>query len=343
MIERNENGDKTKKQKFSYSKLNQYENCPYAYNLKYNEGHYANEPNLAAFYGVTVHKILEIELTLIKNGRPINYDLLKTDFQKYNIPKRNPYDRDGDIFGTEILKKKFPRDWYEFGKDEKNYDIKAEEFLERGIYRFPEYMEQHPELEIVGAEVGFQFEYRGYTFTGFIDRLLKERGKDRYLIFDIKTKGKRFPDKELTTPLQFVCYAKAVRDMYGDDVEIECYYDLPTVDAIQPAGTKGFEARGWKKIDKLLDGIEAGDWRPRSGRLCAWCSYRPHEGQPENVKNLCPYFNLSTKTEVSYDVEFEWEGPDKHDEVMKKFLERVRLEEGESKKRLDIQNFDFDF
>ena len=103
MIERNENSDKTKKQKFSYSKLNQYENCPYAYNLKYNEGHFYNVPSLAASFGTLVHKIEENISHLIMNGRPVNYEMLRKDFWNMNVPKRNKYDRDGDIFGANFL------------------------------------------------------------------------------------------------------------------------------------------------------------------------------------------------------------------------------------------------
>lgn len=333
-----------KKEKFSYSKLNQYETCPFCYDLKYNKGIYVSEPSIAPLYGVLVHKILEIEAQEIKNGRPINYEMLKADFQNYNIPKRSKYDRDGDIFGSNLLAKKFPKDWMDFDtKSGKSYAVKAIDFLDWGIYRFPKYMEEHPELEVVGTEIGFTFEYRGYLFTGFIDRLLKERGKDRYLIFDIKTKDSPFKDKDLTTPLQFVCYARALRETYGKDIKIECYYDLPTIDLIQAAGTKGFELRGMKKIDKLLDGIEAEEFPPHSSPLCKFCSFRPHEGQPDEAQDLCPYFSLWEKDNPTYDVYFEWEGTENHEKVMQKYWERKRLEEENAGKQIDVSSFDFDF
>lgn len=331
-----------KREKFSYSKLSQYENCPFCYDLKYNKGYYISEPSIAPFYGVLVHKILEIEADYIKRGIPIDYEQLKYDFINYNIPKKNKYDRDGDIFGIKVLEQKFPRDWVDFDtKSGKSYGVKANDFLDSGIYRFEKYMREHPELEIVGTEIGFEFIYRNYIFSGFIDRLLKERGKDRFLIFDIKTKDSPFKKEELTTPLQFVCYSKALREKYGENISIECYYDLPTIDLVQEAGTKGFEKRGMKKIDKLLDGIENHFFEPSPSPLCHWCVFKPHEGQNPQVKGLCPYYSLWTPSNRINEVKFSWEGPENHDKVMLKYNKRIEEEEGV--RNNTNNNFDFDF
>ena len=319
--------------RFSYSRLEQYNNCPYAYNLKYNEGHYISTDSVAAPFGSLCHKIIEQTCAMIKNGRPINYESLKRDFIEMNIPKRNKYDRTGDLFGTKILEQRYQKEWHDSftPKGHKSYEMRAKEFLETGIYMFPKYCEEHPELEIVGAEIGFEFEYRGYVFMGFIDRVMKVKGKDSYIIFDIKTKDSPFPDKELVTPLQHVIYCRALRGMYGEDIEINCYYELPFVDGgiWQHAGTKGFESRGMKKIDKLLDGIEAGDWHSSPSKLCWWCPFRKKENTPlENC--LCPYYSLyngETKAEC-YEVKNQWRGMEHHEEVMQNFKEQCILESG---------------
>ena len=332
-----------KQEKFSYSKISQYDSCPYCYDLKYNKKYFINEPSIAPFYGTLVHKILEIEADFLKKGKPIDYEELKRDFVEYNIPKRNKFDRDGDIFGTRILAQKFPRDWVDFDtKSGKSYAVKANDFLDWGIYRFEKYMKEHPELEIVGTEIGFEFEYRGYLFTGYIDRLLKEKDADRYLIFDIKTKDSPYRKEELTTPLQFVCYAKALREKYGENIIIECFYDLPTIDLIQEAGTKGFEKRGLKKIDRLLDGIENKNFPPSPSPLCHWCSFKPHEGQPLQAKNLCPYYSLWTPNNRINEVKFEWEGKEKHEKVMQKYFKRIE-EESHNSSRITVDEFDFEF
>lgn len=327
--------------KFSYSRLSQYDSCPFAYDLKYNKGNYFYTPSVAAPFGSLVHSVLEQEALAIKAGKSINYEDLKRDFVELNLPKRNRYD--SDLFGVKILAQKFPKEWHDFDtKSGKSYSVKAQEFLESGIYYFPKFMEQHPELEIIGAEVSFEYEYRGYTFMGFIDRLLKVRGEDIYIIDDIKTKDHPFDDKELITPLQFVCYATWVREHYGKDVQIECYYELPILGGQrQHAGTKGFEKRGLKKIDKILDGIEAGEYQPRPSPLCAWCSYRRAPGVPEE-QNLCPYYSLWTPQKRDcYDVKNAWRGPEHHEEVMEQFREQIALEKGGGVKSGKFWDFDF--
>lgn len=316
----------TKQEKFSYSKIEQYNQCPFAYYLKYVCGNYFYEPNVAAFYGSLVHKILEQITSYLSQGEKIPYAQLKADFMYLNLPKRNRYDRDGDIFGIDKLQKMFSKEWDTFSnKSGLNYRLKADNFLNYGIYDFEKYMLEHPELEIVGAEIPFSFNFRDYIFSGYIDRLLKVKGTKKYLIFDIKTKDTPFSDKDLTTPLQFVVYSKALYERYGDDIEIECYYDLPTLRLIQPAGTNGFFKRGMKKINSILDSIEAKMWEPSPSALCWWCSFRRKNGMEESHM-LCPYYSLWTPDNKTYDKKFEWSGIENYVDVMKKFMRNVEFE-----------------
>lgn len=345
MIENEKNGN-NKKGKFSYSKLNQYENCPYAYNLKYNEGHFYNVPSLAASFGTLVHKIEENISHLIMNGRPVNYEMLRKDFWNMNVPKRNKYDRDGDIFGANILKQRFPRDWYEFDKTDKNFDIKADEYAATGILRQEAYLNEHPDLEIVGVEIGFEIEYHGYVFHGFIDRLLRHRGTNHFELHDIKTKSKPFDKTEVASPLQHFIYAKSLFSKYGDDIVIDHFYDLPIVGMLQPCMTKGGYARCETKLDKLLDGIDMKDYHAKKSALCYWCAFSPtNPNEPEEARRLalCPYYSLWTPDNKTFDANFEWEGPENHEKIMQKYHEKIMLEEGENKKRIDINNFDFIF
>lgn len=320
--------------KFSYSRLEQYNNCPYAYNLKYNEGLYINTPNVAAPFGSLVHKIYEQIITMIKNGRPVNYDVLKRDFVEMNLPKRNKYDRTGDLFGTKVLAEKYPSQWVDFSsKGGKSYSMRAKEFLESGIYLPEKYCNEHPELEVVGAEIGFEFEYRDYVFMGFIDRVMKVRGEDSYVIFDIKTKDSPYQEKELTTPLQHMIYCRALRGMYGKDIEINCYYELPFVDGgiWQHAGTKGFEARGLKKIDKLLDGIEAGEFPPSPSPICHWCPYEISENIPPEVQgHECIYGSLWTPENHTFETRYEWKGVEGHEKQWEKYQEDKAVANGYS-------------
>ena len=316
-------------QKFSYSRLDCYGQCGWKYKLKYVDGNYIYQPTIATAYGTLIHAIEERMANLMKAGKEIDFDELRLDFEQMNVPKRSKYDRSGDLFGTKILAQKFPKEWHDFttAKSGKSYSMKAKDYERNGIYTFPNYMKEHPELEVVGAEVSFEYNYRGYVFNGFIDRLLKVKGENKFVIHDIKTKDVLYKDTELTTPLQFKIYAESVRQMFDKNAEVECFYELPTVGAFQAAGTRGWEKRGATKIDKLLDGIEAQDWTPHPSRLCWWCDFRRKSSTPES-QHLCPYYSLyngEVKNDT-WDVQNEWKGIEHHEEVMEKFRKQCEQE-----------------
>lgn len=330
-------------EKYSFSKLNTYDSCPYNFKLRYVDKHFVSEPSLAAQYGTLVHLIYQRIAESIMRGEEIPYEELKDTFVNINLPKRNHFDREGDIFGTKVLSQQFAAEWNDLNsKSGKSYRVKAVEFLDTGIYRLEDFMKENPELEIVGTEVSFEYIYRKYCFYGFIDRLLRVKETNRYIIHDIKTKDHPFSDSELTTPLQFYVYTQALRDKYGKDIEIECYYDLPTIGMLQKAGTKGFENRAKKKIDKILDAVEAEEFPPRPSPLCWWCSFRAKDNQPEEAKGLCPYYSLWTPENKVYDVKNTWEGEESHQKIMSRFKDQQEEDEIRNPKKHG-RKFDFEF
>lgn len=312
--------------KFSYSRLEQMNNCPFAYFLKYEQGEYLFAPNINISFGSLVHKILEDEATAIMKGELIDYDALAEEFTKTSKVSANAKDKDKLIAIDEIAKM-FPDDWTNCDtKSGKSFKEKAQDFIMNGLYRLPKYMEEHPELEIVGCEIPFTFKYGEYTFTGYIDRLLRERGTNHFIIHDIKTKDTLFTDT--ATCLQFVVYTLALIDKYGEDIEVECFYDLPVIDTFQPVCTKGYLERGKKKLDKLFKAISDKEFAPHPSPLCYWCPYR-FDGATKNeyCKELCCYFSLWTPNEKTFKTKSEWKGMEKHFVQMKKFEALQKVEE----------------
>ena len=61
----------TKPTRFSYSRLNQMENCPFAYYLKYEQKHFPKDSALTMEYGNLCHYILETIGNCIKDGKEI--------------------------------------------------------------------------------------------------------------------------------------------------------------------------------------------------------------------------------------------------------------------------------
>ena len=319
------------KGRFSYSKINQFVTCPFAYYNKYVKGMFFDKPSIATEFGVLVHKIEETITNTLLRGEAINYEELKNFFINANIPKANAYDRDGGVFGIEVLKRRYSKEWFSFeNKTGKSYATKAQDYLETGIYRQEKFVTEHPELELVGAEVEFQYVYRDYLFYGFIDRLFRYREDPKhFVVHDIKTKDHGFSDKELTTPLQFVVYSEAVKNQYGEDASVDCVYDLPVANMYQTGGTRGFIARGMKKINSVIDDIEQGLFAPNPSPLCFWCTFsNTNPAQPEEAKNTCPYYSLWNPKNKNYAVKFPWEGVERHEIQMKKLL-KIEEEENE--------------
>lgn len=308
-------------EKFSYSKLETYNDCSYKYKLRYVDKKYLSSDNVASLFGSLLHKINEIQTNWLISGEKIDYDFLKDYFVNADLPKKNKYDRDGDIFGTKILSERYKDEWNSVDKTGRTYGDKAKQFLDTGIYRQEQYLREHPELRLYAAELPFEYKYRDYIFRGFIDRVFVYKDNDKhYVIHDLKTSTQAYDDKKCVTPAQFVIYCKALRQMFGEDIEIDCFYEFPIAEEIKPAGTKGFEARGMKKIDKLLFGIESEEYKPSPSPLCAWCEYsNSNPKQPEGGKNICPYYSLWTPDNRTFETKLPWLGPE-FDEMQRKKL-----------------------
>ena len=121
--------------KFSYSRTEVYESCPCRYYLQYVKGHYISATSLAISYGTLIHRVNEIQTNTLLAGKPIDYPMLKDYFQNVNIQKKSSKVKDGDIFGTNILRRMFPDDWDTLDKTGRTFEEKVQAFLERGIYR----------------------------------------------------------------------------------------------------------------------------------------------------------------------------------------------------------------
>ena len=321
-------------QKFSYSKLNTYDSCGFKYKLVYEDHHYTFTDSLATELGVLIHWIEEHIALDIMAGKEIDYTKFKNDFQTINIPKTSPKDNDGGIYGIEILQQKYPEDFFKVDGNGKSYETKCQDYLDHGIYRLEKFLKENPHIKLKAMEQYFSINYNGYVLSGYIDRILYDEQNDIYIIEDLKTKDHPFREQELITPMQFVIYNLAVQSMYDvTDEQITCVYNLPLCDLRQNAGTKGYLARGKKKLDKIFKGIEDKEFSPEPSALCHWCQFCPHNPtQPEAGKNLCPYYSLWTPTDRNYKVKHEWEGIDKHDIILHQVY-------GEN----NFSNFDFDF
>lgn len=310
-----------RKEKFSYSKLSSYESCGWKYKLQYIDKHFIASETIANEFGNLVHYVEEtIANDIIANNNEPNFMI---DDDKYIdlFINADIHTEDETILGVKKLKEKYPDDFYVADKSGMNYSDKANDYLNNGIYRLRDYLTANRDITIVGAEIPFTVEYRDYIFHGFIDRLLKDNTTNEYIIEDIKT-WSSIDGHDTVTPLQFVFYTKAVQELYNTE-NISCFYDLPLDKHRYSAGTKGYMKRGFKKIDKLLDLIESKNFEPNPSPLCHWCIFsKTYPNQPEEAKNLCPYYCRWTKENKDFSKEFEWMGIENHEAILNEFINK---------------------
>lgn len=287
--------------KYSYSRLDCFDQCGFRYYLKYICGNYPKTGSIALEFGTLVHTIEQKIGESIINKNTINYEVLIKEF----------------LDTCTKIQARYPNDFIIPDKVGRTYVEKIDFYINTGIYRLEKFLNENIELELIGCEVPFKFKYNGqYTFRGSIDRILLNKVTGQYIVQDIKTYGVPLQDDDntkdshLVTPLQFVTYCLAMCELYDTDpTTIKCQYDLPLCDCIQDAGTKGFIARGKTKIDKLFNKINTQEFVPQPSPLCHWCDYcSSNDSADSQMKWLCPYMMHWTRETKDFSKENEWSG-----------------------------------
>jgi hypothetical protein len=292
--------DIKKLDKYSYSKISTYHQCPMKFKIHYLDKNYLFSDSIATEFGSLTHETEEAIALALQAGQPVNYTALKNSF----------------IIGCRKLAHKYPSDWVKLDKSNRTYTEKMYLYLESAIYRLERFMINNPDLEIIGIEQKFEYDYDGiHSFTGSIDRAFRNRLTGEVLIQDIKTWPVPAQNSELKAPAQFTVYAMAAQQLWGVEAnKIKCEYDLPLCDLRQASLSEDIIADGRPQLDKWFAGITKGDFKPTVSALCNWCQYNPL-ANPDilNTKPgaICPYFSTWQKSGDNVrDVLCKWEGPE---------------------------------
>jgi len=311
--------------KYSYSRLNSYEQCGWKYKLIYEDKHFFFSDSIASMFGTLVHYIEEKIGNCLKDNIPIDYNKLKDDFLHINIPKTSKYDLKGGVFGVDTIKEKFPKEFFEVDEDGHSYSKRVEEYLNTGIYRLENYLKANPDLVVQGTELSFEISYENDVLTGSIDRVLFNTKTNKYIIEDIKTKAKPFKEEDLKQPLQFVFYTLALSSMLNIKKEdISCRYDLPFCNIRQDVIEKDYVKKGEEEIKNILSGIADKTFVPQPSASCAFCSFSPtNSHQPDGAKKLCPYYSLWVKggDKKVRDIAHKWDGIANHEKAIREVYE----------------------
>lgn len=291
--------------KYSYSSLACFEQCPYKYKLIYIDNHYIDCPSIATDFGTLIHHIEEIIGNNLKNKVKPNYEELIQEFND-EITK---------------IEQKYPKDFYTEDKSGRTYKDKSIEYITKGIYRLEKRLKNNPNLEIIGLEKEFFLDYKSYKFHGFIDRIFYDKITDEYIIEDIKTYSKPLTKKDLQAPLQHLIYTLALNP--DNEYKVKCTYDLPLCDITQDVSLD-YLTIGLKKLDSLFDNLKYTDFKPNPTPLCHWCLFsHTYPNQPKEAKGLCPYFSLWTKENKTFKTNCRWLGTMNHNKILEQFKKDI--------------------
>lgn len=288
---------------FSHSKIEQFLNCPYAYNLKYNEEKRSDDTTLALELGSLLHKILEIKGHWIKLGLDIDFDKL---YNTIEIGYEEQDEKTSEkLRGIKALKRSYFEDW--FAKDNASgmtYEDKLKLFKSTVLQNEMTDTKWKP----VYFELPFEFVWNNRCIIhGFIDRVDLKDGEFR--VVDYKTSKKVFDDTKVKTSQQFGIYACAILNMFGK-LPVEYEYDFILLNQTQQAMSKGWEKRFIKKIEKALDAIdkcnETKIFSPKPCPLCYYCNFCSNNPNAKEYQDECVYYSLWTPTNKSFEVNKEF-------------------------------------
>jgi len=238
---------------YSNSRLSQFENCRFAYNLHYNEGYRSPYETIEAFLGSRVHETLEKLYTDLQNDKLDTFDEL-----------------------LEFYEKNWNEKWHDGIINASMYDDLTHH--DDGALCIAQYYNRfHPfdQLAIAGIETDEKMELPdGNTWSVRIDKFAF-RG-DTFYVCDYKTGNRMKSQYDADTDRQLAMYAAWVRKRYGKDKKVKLIWHMLKFD-------KDVESeRSNMELERTIDGVvkeireieSCTSWPPSRSALCNWCVYR---------------------------------------------------------------------
>lgn len=278
----------------SFSQYQIYRKCPYQWYLSYYKKlpHYA--PTIHTVFGTAIHETLQNYLDIMYNGPQYNVD--EIDLAKYFKAKF-----------TEVYQK-------EFDKHKKHFTNAEEmgEFFEDGL-AILEFFKQNrhkyfskKDCVLLGIEIPLIVNLsKNLYLKGFVDLVIYDKTLDKVFIYDIKTSGRGWGDKEKKDKIktsQLIIYKQYFSKLFNIDInkiEVEFFivkrkiwessdFEIGRVQRFKPANGKNTLNKVDKEFKEFLINCFDSSGKPKdqsyikivSKDSCYYCPYK-------DDKNLC--------------------------------------------------------
>jgi len=237
----------------SASAIQKYQNCPLAYKLRY-DWRLPEDATAALQFGSAMHLALKAYFDGVRAGRPPDEETVVACFL--------------DEFAKAKIDEPLQRELYE--KDGRSQLVA---FIRSQLAR--------PAGQVLDTERRFKIEIGGARVRGRLDRL-DRIGDGEVAVIDFKT-GKPKTQEDADDSLQLSIYALAARSM-GHKPSSLVFINLQNGSAIESRRTPEQLHEAETLVSSIAARIAAGEFEPKQGAGCAWCSY--HSICPEHEEPL---------------------------------------------------------
>ena len=252
--------------RYSNTRLTQFENCPYAYDLKYNKKIETPYNTSEAFMGSRVHETLEKLYTDLQNDRMDSLEELLAYYDDRWFQEFDP--------GTIINNSKYS-------------DDEQMEIGEQCIIHYYERMKPFDQISIAGLETDDELQLPdGNTYSVRIDKFGFKDGV--FYVCDYKTSSRMKTQWEADCDRQLAMYALWVKRRYGRGHRVKMVWHMLKFDegVTSERSMAELEMCEQQVVREIAEIESCKVWETREGPLCGWCMYR----------HMCPCF-----TDVSVD------------------------------------------
>jgi len=243
--------------KFSFSKIEAFNNCPFQYKLNFILGIPVLE-KISFIFGKVMHNTLYdfFGSLLIEKKQQ---DLFSSKSEKL-IPRK------------EEMLKIYDRHWEDDGYASKE---QREEYKKKGHEMLVNFFEKYGAEgwpQVLFLEKKFNIKVGDYLFTGSVDRI-DELSDGSLEIVDYKT-GAPKSKLDFDGKKQLILYKLAIEELLQKQVKSLSYYYLETGEKLSFEATDKDIEKLKIEIFKTIDEMKKGEFPPKPGFLCAYCDFK---------------------------------------------------------------------